>query len=191
MHQKGKIIVVSAPSGTGKSTVIKRLMQKPELRLRFSVSATSRSPRNGEVDGKDYYFISPNVFSRMVSEGKFLEWEEVYSGTCYGTLLSEVERITSLGDNMILDIDVKGAINVKKHFGSDALTIFLMPPSLTELSNRLHNRATDSEEVIEQRLSKAETELSFAPEFDASVINDSLDEACKKVENLIRDFSSV
>ncbi len=190
MHPKGKIIIISAPSGTGKSTVIKRLMEKPELRLKFSVSATSRKPRNGEINGKDYYFVSAHEFESMVKENKFLEWEEVYAGTCYGTLLSEVERITSSGDNMILDIDVKGAINVKKRFGKEALSIFLMPPSLEILAARLRNRGTDSDEVIEKRLGKAETEMSYAAEFDKDIVNDNLDETCSKVERLIMEFSS-
>lgn len=183
-----KIIVFSAPSGSGKSTIIHRLMQDPELRLQFSVSATSRRPRPGEVHGKDYYFISAEEFDRHVSDDNFIEWEEVYNGTRYGTLRSEVERVSASGHNLVLDIDVKGGVNVKKMFGSRALSIFIEPPSIDELSRRLHARATDSEEVIQRRLDKAEYELSFASQYDQVVVNDNLDTAVERVRKLIIDF---
>ena len=156
MERKGKIIVLSAPSGTGKSTIIQRLMEMPELHLGFSISAT---------------------------------WEEVYPGCRYGTLLSEVERVTGSGRNLIMDIDVKGALSIKRVFGAEALCIFIEPPSLQELERRLRDRATDTDEVIARRLAKAEYELSFAPRFDAVVGNDSLDQAVSQARQLIITFS--
>lgn len=186
--KEGKIIIFSAPSGTGKSTIIQRLMPVTELRLNFSVSATSRAPRTGEVHGQHYYFISPDEFQQHIDAGDFIEWEEVYNGTRYGTLRSEIDRIISRGDNVVLDIDVKGGINMKRIFGQRALSIFIEPPSVEELGRRLRSRATDSEEVICKRLAKAEYELGFAPEYDRIVINDNLDEAVAKVRQLITDF---
>jgi len=183
--KKGKIIVLSAPSGTGKSSIIQRLMECPELKLGFSVSATSRKPRGNERDGVEYYFISPEEFRRRVDAGEFVEWEEVYAGTCYGTLKSEVERVTDDGLNLIMDIDVKGGINVKKAFGDRAVTIFILPPSKEELERRLRSRGTDADEVIEKRLAKADFELSHAPAFDHRVVNDDLDDAVKKVRDII------
>lgn len=184
----GKIIVVSAPSGTGKSSIISRIIGNPELHLGFSISATSRKPRGEERDGKDYYFITHEEFMRRVAAGEFVEWEEVYAGTCYGTLQSEVERITGSGRNLIMDIDVKGALNVKKRYGSDVLAIFIMPPSKEELERRLRGRATDSEETIARRLEKADYEMTFAPKFDLTVVNDSLDRAAAEVEQAILNF---
>ncbi len=186
----GKIIVLSAPSGTGKSSVISKLTPRRELNLGFSVSATSRAPRAGETDGKHYYFLSKDEFARRVEADEFVEWEEVYAGTCYGTLTSEVERVTTSGRNLIMDIDVKGAVNVKKKFGDRALTIFILPPSLEELEHRLRSRATDDEETIRRRLDKAEYEMGFAPQFDEQVVNDDLDKACGEVAGLIMDFIS-
>lgn len=185
---KGKIIILSAPSGTGKSTIIRELMQMPELNLGFSISATSRPPRQGEVNGREYYFISHEDFMQKVRNGEFVEWEEVYSGTCYGTLASEVDRVTADGHNLIMDIDVKGGVNVKKHFGKNALSIFILPPDLDTLSTRLRNRATDPEEKILQRLAKAEYELSFADQYDKKVINDALPSAVEEVKQIILDF---
>lgn len=186
--KKGKIIILSAPSGTGKSTIIARLMQKPELHLGFSVSATSRAPRGEEQHGREYYFLTETEFRQKVARGEFVEWEEVYSGTCYGTLASEIERLTSKGMNVIMDIDVKGALNVKKRYGAEALSIFILPPSLEELERRLRCRSTDSEESIAKRLSKAEFEMGFAGEFDRRVVNDNLDLASAEVESEIRKF---
>lgn len=186
---KGKIIILSAPSGTGKSTIISRLMTRPELRLGFSISATSRKPRGQEQDGREYFFLTPEEFSRRVEAGEFVEWEEVYAGTCYGTLLSEVERVTGSGHNLIMDVDVKGALNIKKRFGDDALAVFVMPPDISTLERRLIARATDAPEVIARRLEKAEYEISFADRFDKVVVNDDLDKAVAEVEENIRGFA--
>ena len=187
-RNKGKIIIVSAPSGTGKSSINSKIIDNPELALGFSVSATSRSPRGEERDGREYYFLTPDEFSRRIEAGEFVEWEEVYKGTCYGTLLSEVERVTGEGRNLIMDIDVKGALNVKKRFGDEAVSIFIMPPSLEELERRLRGRQTDSEEAISRRLGKAGYEMTFASEFDERVVNDNLSRAASEVEEIIRNF---
>lgn len=182
---KGKIIVLSAPSGTGKSSIIKRLLDYPELHLGFSVSATSRAPRGAEQHGVEYYFISHEEFKHRAESGDFVEWEEVYPGTCYGTLKSEVKRVTEAGQNLIMDIDVKGGLNVKKCYGEQALTIFILPPSKEELEKRLRGRGTDAEDVIRRRLDKADYELSFAPQFDVRVVNDDLERAVEEVRKLI------
>lgn len=185
---KGKIIILSAPSGTGKSTIISRLMDYEGLKLGFSISATSRAPRGEEKDGREYYFLTSEEFHKRVENGEFVEWEEVYAGTCYGTLVSEVERVTGSGRNLIMDIDVKGALNVKKRYGKDALSIFILPPSVEELERRLRARSTDSEESIARRLDKAEYEMGFSDKFDRRVVNDSLDSCCSEVKKLIEDF---
>ena len=182
----GKIIILSAPSGCGKSTIIRRLLTHPELHLGFSISATSRAPRGEEKDGVEYYFLSPAEFKRRAEAGEFVAWEEVYPGTCYGTLLSEVERVTKDGRNLIMDVDVKGGLNIKRHFGERAVSIFILPPSKEELERRLRSRATDSDEQIERRLAKADFELGFAPQFDFSVVNDELSRAVEEVENIIK-----
>lgn len=177
MPKKGKIIILSAPSGAGKSTIINRLINDKELNLDFSISATSRPPRGQEQNGREYYFFSPEEFRRLVDEDKFVEWEEVYAGTCYGTLRSEVQRITGEGKNLIMDVDVKGGINIKKIFGDKALSLFIMPPSKEVLEQRLRHRATDSEDKVKARLDKSEYEMSFAPEFDRIIVNDDLETA--------------
>lgn len=185
---KGKIIILSAPSGTGKSTIINRLIKDDGLRLGFSISATSRAPRGTEIDGKDYFFLSNEEFQRRVEAGDFVEWEEVYAGTRYGTLESEVERVTGSGHNLIMDVDVKGALSIKNRFGKEALSIFVMPPDLSTLEQRLRSRATDSEETIARRLAKAEYEMGFAERFDTVVVNDELEKAVKDVDSHIRMF---
>lgn len=185
---EGKIIIVSAPSGTGKSTIIGQIIDDPQLRLSFSVSATSRSPRTGEQDGVHYYFLTEEEFQRRVDAGQFVEWEEVYAGTRYGTLVSEVERVVNSGRNLILDIDVKGALNVKQRFADRAMSLFIMPPDVATLERRLRNRATDSDEAIARRVAKAELEMSYAPQFDRVIVNDNLEKAVADVRAAILDF---
>ncbi len=186
----GKIIVISAPSGTGKSTLISRIINDPCFNLRFSVSATSRKPRGEEKNGKDYYFITADEFRRRIAADEFVEWEEVYADTYYGTLVSEIKRITNEGANVIMDIDVKGGLNVKRHFGDNAICIFIMPPSINELRKRLDNRATDSPEKIEQRVAKAEEEIGYSQKFDCIIVNDVLDNAEKELRATISTFLS-
>lgn len=185
---KGKIIIFSAPSGSGKSTIISHLINDASLCLEFSISATSRHPRGVEKHGKDYYFLTEEEFKRRADNGEFIEWEEVYPGVCYGTLESEISRITRNGNNLIMDIDVKGALNIKKKYGDDALAVFIMPPDKETLEKRLRERGTDSPETIEKRLQKSEYEMSFAPSFDKVVVNDNLNEAIEKTRTLIKDF---
>lgn len=185
---QGKLIIFSAPSGSGKSTIINKLMSEYGLRGRFSISATSRKPRGSERDGVEYYFLSEEDFRKRIGEGDFLEYEEVYPGCFYGTLRSEVDRTLAQGENVILDIDVQGGLNVKKIYGDRALTLFIQPPSIERLRERLEWRGTDAPEVIERRLAKAETELSFAPKYDAIVVNDDLEEACQSAARVVEDF---
>lgn len=187
---QGKLIIFSAPSGSGKSTIINKLMSEYGLQGRFSISATSRKPRGSEQDGVEYYFLTEEDFRKRISEGDFLEYEEVYPGCFYGTLRSEVDRTLARGENVILDIDVQGGLNVKKIYGDRALTLFIQPPSIERLRERLERRGTDAPEVIERRLAKAETELSFAPKYDAVVVNDDLEEACRDAARVIEDFLS-
>ncbi len=187
---EGKIIIISAPSGCGKSTIINAILAKGEIDMQFSVSATSREPRGQEVDGTDYYFLTPDDFRARIEADAFVEFEEVYPGRYYGTLKSEVERITADGHNVILDIDVKGGVNVKKLYGDRAVSIFIKPPSIETLRERLTGRATDSPEAIEQRVGKAALELTYAPAYDNVVINDNLDAAIAAVEKIIKDCVS-
>ena len=187
---QGKLIIFSAPSGSGKSTIINKLMSEYGLQGRFSISATSRKPRGSEQDGVEYYFLTEEDFRRRISEGDFLEYEEVYPGCFYGTLRSEVDRTLARGENVILDIDVQGGLNVKKIYGDRALTLFIQPPSIERLRERLERRGTDAPEVIERRLAKAETELSFAHRYDEVVVNDDLEEACRDAARVIEDFLS-
>lgn len=187
-RNKGKIIVVSAPSGSGKSTIINSILDSGEPALRFSVSATNRLPRKGEVDGVHYHFLTTEQFRDAIAEDRFVEWEEVYPGRFYGTLKSEIERIIDKGGNVILDIDVKGALNVKKLYGDSAITIFFRPPSVEELRRRLEHRGTDAPEIIDERVSKAEYELSFADNFDRIIVNDDLDRAIDQTRTAITDF---
>ena len=173
----GKLIVISAPSGTGKSTIIGRLIDDPELKLEFSVSATTRAPRQGEQDGVNYYFMTTDQFRKEIEDDAFAEYQEVYEGRYYGTLKREIERINRNGKNVIMDVDVLGGINVKKLYGSHALSIFIQPPSVEVLRQLLISRATGSMEDINNRVAKAEYEIGFAPQFDRIVINDVLDVA--------------
>lgn len=185
----GKLIIFSAPSGSGKSTLVNYLMeQHPELQLAFSISCTSRAPRGKEKNGVEYFFLSPEEFKKKIANDEFLEYEEVYEDRFYGTLKSQVEVQSKAGQNVVFDVDVKGGVNIKKHYGSRALSVFIQPPSVEELRNRLVGRATDAPEVIEQRLNKAEYELSFADKFDRIVINDDLEKAKVDVYNVIKQF---
>ena len=185
----GKLIIFSAPSGSGKSTLVNYIMeQHPELQLAFSISCTSRAPRGKEKNGVEYFFLSPEEFKKKIANDEFLEYEEVYEDRFYGTLKSQVEVQSQAGQNVVFDVDVKGGVNIKKHYGSRALSVFIQPPSVEELRNRLVGRATDAPEVIEQRLNKAEYELSFADKFDRIVINDDLEKAKVDVYNVIKQF---
>ena len=183
----GKLIIFSAPSGSGKSTIINYLLQQ-SLRLRFSISATSRAPRGTEKNGVEYYFLTPEAFKARIAKGDFLEYEEVYTDKFYGTLKSEVERILDEGDNVIFDVDVVGGCNIKHYYGERALSVFIQPPSIEELRKRLVGRGTDTPEVIESRIAKAEYELSFADKFDTVVINDDLETAKANALQVIRTF---
>ena len=183
----GKLIIFSAPSGSGKSTIINYLLQQ-SLRLRFSISATSRAPRGTEKNGVEYYFLTPAEFKARIAKGDFLEYEEVYTDKFYGTLKSEVERILNEGDNVIFDVDVVGGCNIKRYYGDRALSVFIQPPSIEELRKRLVGRGTDTPEVIESRIAKAEYELSFADKFDTVVINDDLETAKAKALQVVQDF---
>lgn len=183
----GKLVIFSAPSGSGKTTIVRELLKRfPQFE--FSISATSRQPRGVEQNGVDYYFLSGDEFRERVERGEFVEWEEVYAGTCYGTLRSEMERIWSKGNVIVFDVDVMGGINLKRLFADDACSIFIMPPSVEELERRLRGRGTDSEEVIRKRISKADFELSKAPEFDHVVVNDTLAEAVEEATQIIETF---
>ncbi|WP_289741380.1 guanylate kinase [uncultured Duncaniella sp.] len=184
----GKIIILSAPSGSGKSTIINALLERGEIDMQFSISATNRQPRGEEKHGVNYYFLSDDEFRSLIENDAFVEFEEVYPGRFYGTLKSEIARITDAGHNVILDIDVKGGVNVKRMYGDKAISIFIQPPSTETLRSRLTGRATDSPEAIEQRLAKAEYEISFAPEFDCIVVNDNLEKAINEVDCRIKEF---
>ncbi len=186
--KKGKLIIISAPSGCGKSTIIGDIMDRGELDLQFSVSATNRKPRPGEVDGVNYHFLSDQQFNDLIAEGAFVEYEQVYPGRYYGTLKSELQNRVNEGHNVILDIDVKGGINVKKQFGSDAISIFIAPPGIEELRRRLKGRGSDSDEEIEQRVGRAEYELGYQQEYDHVIINDTLQDAIAEIERLMADF---
>ena len=182
-----KVIIFSAPSGSGKTTIVHELLTRyPQFE--FSISATSRAPRGEERDGADYYFLSQEEFAEKVATDSFVEWEEVYAGTCYGTLKSEVERIWGKGNIIIFDVDVMGGINLKKIFGEKACSIFIMPPSVKELQKRLEGRGTDSAEVVAKRVAKAEFEISKAPEFDHKVVNDILETAVADTRAIIDAF---
>ncbi len=186
---EGRLLIFSAPSGSGKSTIVQWLMsQHPELRLAFSVSATTRAPRGTERNGVEYLFLSEQAFREKIAAGEFLEHEEVYPGRFYGTLKEQVETQCRRGDNVVFDVDVKGGCNIKQFYGDRALSIFIQPPSVEELRRRLVGRATDAPEVIEQRLAKASYELTFAPRFDHIVVNDNLAEAEAEAYGIVSEF---
>lgn len=189
---KGNCLIFSAPSGSGKSTIVQWLTKEhPELNLVFSISATSRPPRGTEQHGVEYFFLTPEEFKAKIDANEFLEYEEVYTDRYYGTLKSQVEDQLESGKNVIFDIDIKGGINVKKFFGDRALSLFIQPPSVEELRKRLVGRATDSAEQIEERLAKAEYEMSFAPQFDQIIVNDDLDTAKADTLKTIRNFLNI
>lgn len=184
----GKLLIFSAPSGAGKTTIVKRVLEKLENDLAFSISASTREPRVGEVDGEDYYFVSKDDFLHRIAKQEFIEFEEVYTGTYYGTLRSEVERIWKAGKHVVFDIDVVGGLRLKSKFPDQALAIFVNPPSLEVLKERLKGRGTDSEDKLKERIAKAELELSYADKFDVLLENRDLDVACAEAEELVRNF---
>lgn len=184
---KKKLVIISAPSGAGKSTIVQHLL-KSGLHLEFSVSATTRQPRGKEVNGVEYYFLDVDEFKRLISEDKFVEWQEVYKDLYYGTLKSELTRIWESGHHVLFDVDVMGGVNLKNIFGEDAISVFIMPPSVEELGKRLRNRGTDSEEKICVRVEKAKEELKLAERFDYIVVNDNIDEARAESSRIISDF---
>ena len=185
----GGLLIFSAPSGSGKSTIVNWLMKEhPELKLYFSISCTSRQPRGTEQNGVEYFFLTPEEFRQRIDNDEFLEYEEVYENRFYGTLKSQVERQLEAGQNVVFDVDVKGGVNIKKFYGERALSLFIQPPSVEELRRRLEGRGTDTPEAIENRLAKAEYELTFAPQFDHIVVNDDLEQAKKDTLALVSAF---
>ena len=187
--EKGKMLIFSAPSGSGKSTIVNWLMREyPELNLYFSISCTSRAPRGTEQDGVEYFFLTPEEFRQRIDNDEFLEYEEVYENRFYGTLKAQVERQLEAGQNVVFDVDVKGGINIKQFYGDRAMSLFIQPPSVEELRRRLEGRGTDTPEAIENRLAKAEYELTFAPQFDHIVVNDDLQTAEAETLSLVRSF---
>lgn len=188
-ESKGRLLIFSAPSGSGKSTIVQWLMKEhPELNMHFSISCTTRAPRGTEQNGVEYFFISPAEFKEKIAQDAFVEYEEVYTDKYYGTLKSQVTEMTENGQNVVFDIDVKGGCNIKRQYGNKALSIFIQPPSIEELRRRLKGRATDAQEVIEQRLSKASYELTFADKFDIVIVNDDLEKAKADTLNAINEF---
>jgi len=184
----GRCIIFSAPSGAGKTSIVKELLKKEDLLLEFSISACSRKPRPGEINGKDYYFLSVEQFTEKISAGEFIEWEEVYENNFYGTLKNEINRIWQKGKHVVFDVDVKGGIQLKKKLGEAALSIFIQPPSIKELENRLKNRGTETEESLAQRMGKATEEITYAGMFDEIIINDELTKAIETSHQKIRTF---
>lgn len=187
---KGKLIVFSAPSGSGKTTIVRHLLAQPELNLAFSVSAATREPRGEEINGKDYYFISLQEFKQHIKNEDFVEWEEVYRDNFYGTLKSEVERIWAEGKNVIFDIDVAGGLRIKKKFPEETLAVFVKPPSIDELKIRLKKRSTESDDKINMRIAKASVEMATAPQFDTIIKNYDLDVAKEDAYKLVQEFIS-
>ncbi len=188
MNKGGKLIVFSAPSGSGKTTIVRHLLGIKELNLEFSISAATREPRGEEVNGKDYYFMSIEEFKKHIKNEDFVEWEEVYRDNFYGTLKKEVERIWALGKNVIFDIDVAGGLRIKKKFPEQTLAVFVKPPSVDELKRRLKERSTESEEKINMRIAKAHVELATAPQFDTIIKNYDLDVAKEEAYQLVKNF---
>ena len=186
--EKGKLLVFSAPSGSGKTTIVRHLLGKEDLNLEFSVSCTTREPRGEEVDGKDYYFISLETFKKHIKSEEFVEWEEVYRDNFYGTLKNEVERIWAKGKNVIFDIDVAGGLRIKKKFPTETLAVFVKPPSIDELKIRLKKRSTESDDKINMRIAKASVELATAPQFDTIIKNYDLDTAKEEAYQLVKQF---
>ncbi len=184
----GKLIVFSAPSGSGKTTIVQHLIAHPELNLEFSISATSRAPRGDEVDGKDYYFLDLHEFKQKIKKEEFLEWEEVYRDNFYGTLKAEIERIWASGKNVIFDIDVVGGLDIKHIYPKQTLAVFVKPPSIEELKIRLKKRKTESEDKINMRVAKASIELATAPQFDFIIENNNLEVALKEAYDLVSTF---
>lgn len=188
-NKKTGLVIFSAPSGSGKSTIVQWLMKEhPELKLYFSISCTSRAPRGTEQNGVEYFFLTPEEFKSKIQNNEFLEYEEVYQDRFYGTLKAQVERQLEAGQNVVFDVDVKGGINIKKFYGERALSIFIQPPSVEELRRRLVGRGTDTPEAIENRLAKAEYEMTFAPQFDHIVVNDDLETAKAETLKLVEAF---
>lgn len=183
-----KLIIFSAPSGSGKTTIVRHLLSLKKLNLAFSISATSRAPRGEEQDGKEYYFLSADEFKKRVQHNEFMEWEEVYTGCYYGTLKSEVERLWAKGKNVIFDIDVAGGLRLKQQYPEQTLAVFVEPPSLIALEERLRNRKTETEEKIQMRLNKAEQEMATAHQFDVIIKNDNLQQALQEAERIVTDF---
>lgn len=191
MIQGGKLLIFSAPSGSGKTTIVKYLLERPELNLAFSVSATSRPQRGKERHGTNYYFMSTSEFKQHIKNGDFLEWEEVYRDNFYGTLKSEVDRLWAEGKNVIFDIDVVGGLRIKKKFPEQTLAVFVKPPSVDELKIRLKKRSTESEDKINMRVAKASVELATAPQFDRVIKNYDLDKALQESYQLVAEFVGV
>ena len=186
---KGKMLIVSAPSGSGKSTIVNWLMKEhPELKLYFSISCTSRAPRGTEQNGVEYFFLTPEEFRQRIENNEFLEYEEVYENRFYGTLKQQVENQRNQGQNVVFDVDVKGGVNIKKYYGDEALSLFIQPPSVEELRKRLVGRATDTQEAIEERLAKAEYELTFASQFDRIIVNDDFETAKQEALQVVKEF---
>jgi guanylate kinase len=188
MSKRGKLIVFSAPSGSGKTTIVRHLLSKKDLNLEFSISAASREPRGEEATGKDYYFMSTKEFKQHIKNDDFLEWEEVYRDNFYGTLKSEVDRIWAKGKNVIFDIDVVGGLRIKHKFPEETLAVFVKPPSVDELKRRLKERSTESEDKINMRIAKASVELATAPQFDTIIKNYDLDTAKEEAYQLVKDY---
>ena len=186
--QKGKLLVFSAPSGSGKTTIVRHLLAQEDLNLEFSISCATREPRGEEVDGKDYYFITWEEFKKHIKAEEFVEWEEVYTNNYYGTLKSEVERIWAKGKNVIFDIDVSGGLRIKHKFPQETLAVFVKPPSVDELKRRLKERSTESDEKINMRIAKAHVELATAPQFDKIIKNYDLDVAKAEAYELVKEF---